>query len=173
MIAEDATARELLLEMHPLTPQVIGTLLAIFYPIICLQLLTILPFIYRWLQMILPQEKKLEEDRQAEAILKGFAKGTPLPLLQDSSANQLAMKNMMSPGCRVTRALVVKGTKKRLLYQSRTSMTVYEAPCAEYPVVPSTSLPDSPDRLYWFKPGVLGEVGIPVCIKAWLGRVFI
>jgi hypothetical protein len=56
MIAEDAT-RELLLEMHPLTHQVTETLLAIFHPIICLQLLTVLPFIHRWLQMILPLGK--------------------------------------------------------------------------------------------------------------------
>jgi hypothetical protein len=56
--------------------------------------------------------KKLEKDRQAEAILKVFTKGTPVPLLHDSAANQLAMKNMMSPGCRVTRASVVKRTKK-------------------------------------------------------------
>jgi hypothetical protein len=55
-IAEDAAAREMLLEMHPLTPQVIETLLTIFHPIICLQLLTVLPFIHRWLQMILPLE---------------------------------------------------------------------------------------------------------------------
>jgi hypothetical protein len=54
----------------------------------------------------------LEEDHQAEAILKEFTKGTPIPRLQDSSANQLAMNNMMSPGRRVTSALVVKGTKK-------------------------------------------------------------
>jgi hypothetical protein len=57
MIAEDAAVRELLLEMHPLTPQVNETLLAIFHPIICLQLLTVLPFIHRWLQMILPLGK--------------------------------------------------------------------------------------------------------------------
>jgi hypothetical protein len=57
MIAEDATAREMLLEKPPLTPQVIETLLAIFHPIICLQLLTVLPFIHRWLQMMLPLEK--------------------------------------------------------------------------------------------------------------------
>jgi hypothetical protein len=63
--------------------------------------------------------KILEEDRQAEAILKEFAKGTPLPLFHDSAANQLAMKNMMSPGRIVTRDLVVKGMKKRLLYLKR------------------------------------------------------
>jgi hypothetical protein len=56
--------------------------------------------------------KKLEEDRQAEAILKELAKGTPVPLLPDSAANQLAMKNMISPGHRVTRVFVAKGTKK-------------------------------------------------------------
>jgi hypothetical protein len=50
-ITEDTAARELLLEMHPLTPQVINTLLAIFHPIICLQPLTVLPF---HSQMILP-----------------------------------------------------------------------------------------------------------------------
>jgi hypothetical protein len=83
--------------MPPLTPQVIETLLAVFHPIICLQLLAVLPFIHRWLQMMLPLEK-LEDDHQAEVILKEFAKGTPVPLLPDSAANQLAMKNMMSPG---------------------------------------------------------------------------
>jgi hypothetical protein len=57
--------------------------------------------------------KKIEEDRQAEAILKEFAKGTPVPLLPDSAANQLAMQNMMSPGRRVTRAFVAKGKKKK------------------------------------------------------------
>jgi hypothetical protein len=55
--------------------------------------------------------KKLEEDRQAEAILKEFAKVTQGPLLPDSAANQLAMKNIMSPGRRVTRAFVAKGKK--------------------------------------------------------------
>jgi hypothetical protein len=58
MIVEDAAAREMLLEKPPLMPQVIETLLAIFHPIICLQLLTILPFIHRWLQMMLSLEKK-------------------------------------------------------------------------------------------------------------------
>jgi hypothetical protein len=111
MIAEDAAAREMLLEQPPLTPQVIEILLTTFHPIICLQLLTVLPFIQRWLQMMLSLED-LEEDRQAEAILKEFAKGTPVPLLPDSAANQLAMKNMMSPGCRVTRAFVAVGKKK-------------------------------------------------------------
>jgi hypothetical protein len=57
MIAEDATIREMLLEQPPLTPQVIESLLAIVHPIICLQLLTVLPFIHRWLQMMLPLEK--------------------------------------------------------------------------------------------------------------------
>jgi aminopeptidase N len=56
-IAEDAAAREMLLEQPPLTPQVIEKLLAIFHPIICLQLLTVLPFIFGWLQMMLPLEK--------------------------------------------------------------------------------------------------------------------
>jgi hypothetical protein len=57
--------------------------------------------------------KKLEEDCQAEVILKEFAKGTPVPLLPDSDANKLAMQNMMSPGRRVTRAFVAKRKKKR------------------------------------------------------------
>jgi hypothetical protein len=57
MIVEDAAAREMLLEQPPLTPQVIETLLAIFHPIICLKLLTVLTFIRRWLQMMLPPEK--------------------------------------------------------------------------------------------------------------------
>jgi hypothetical protein len=56
--------------------------------------------------------KKLEEDRQAEAILKEFFEGTPVPLLPDSDANQLAMQNMMSPGRRVSRDSVAKGKKK-------------------------------------------------------------
>jgi hypothetical protein len=57
MIAEDAAAREMLLEQPPLSPQVIETLLAIFHLILFLQPLTILPFIHRWLQMMLRQEK--------------------------------------------------------------------------------------------------------------------
>jgi hypothetical protein len=57
MIAEDAAARELVLERPLLKPLVIETLLAIFHPIIFFQLLTVLPFIYRWLQMILPPGK--------------------------------------------------------------------------------------------------------------------
>jgi hypothetical protein len=56
--------------------------------------------------------KLLEEDRQADAILKEFAKGTPVPILPDSDANQLAMQNMMSPGHRVTKSFVAKGKKK-------------------------------------------------------------
>jgi hypothetical protein len=59
--------------------------------------------------------KLLEEDRQAEVILKESAMGTPVPCLWDSAANQLAMKNMMSPGRRVTRVLVVKGTQKKVV----------------------------------------------------------
>jgi hypothetical protein len=31
---------------------------------------------------------------------------------------------------------------------------------------------DSPDRSYWFKPGVLDNIWIPDCLKAWLGWVF-
>jgi hypothetical protein len=86
MIAEDAVAREMLLEQRPLTLQVIEILLAIFHPIICLQLLTVLPFIRRWLQMMLTP-KKMEEDCQAEAILKEFTKGSQGPLLPGSAAN--------------------------------------------------------------------------------------
>jgi hypothetical protein len=56
--------------------------------------------------------KILEEDRQEEAILKEFTNRTPVPRIQDSAPNQLAMNTMMSPGRRVARALVVKGTKK-------------------------------------------------------------
>jgi hypothetical protein len=67
MIAEDAAAREMVLEQPPLLPQVIETLLSIFHPIICLQLLTILPFIRRWLQMI----------RWQENFWKKIAKQTP------------------------------------------------------------------------------------------------
>jgi hypothetical protein len=63
--------------------------------------------------------KILKEDLQAEAILEDFAKGNPVPRLQDSAANQLAMKTMMSPVHRVTRALVVKGTNKKLWYIER------------------------------------------------------
>jgi hypothetical protein len=57
MIAEDAAARKMLLEHPPLSHQVIETLISIFHPIICLQLITILPFIRRWLQMMRRQEK--------------------------------------------------------------------------------------------------------------------
>jgi hypothetical protein len=57
--------------------------------------------------------KKMEEDRQAEAILKEFTKGTPSPLLPDSDANIVAMQNMMSPGRWVTRSFVAKRKKKR------------------------------------------------------------
>jgi hypothetical protein len=74
MIAEDAATREMLLEQPPLTPQVIETLLAIFHPIVCLQLLTILPFIHRWLQMMLPLEKngrKLPSRGNSERVCQG------------------------------------------------------------------------------------------------------
>jgi hypothetical protein len=57
----------------------------------------------------------MEEDRQSEAILKEFAKGTPVPLIPDPDANQLAMKNMMYPGRRVTRVFVAKGKKKKVV----------------------------------------------------------
>jgi hypothetical protein len=56
--------------------------------------------------------KLLEEDRQADAILKEFAKGTPVRLFPDSDANKLAMQNMMSPGYWVTRSFTAKGKKK-------------------------------------------------------------
>jgi hypothetical protein len=57
-----------------------------------------------------------------------------------------------------------------LRYQPRTvSLTVYEAPYDEYLLLPSARLPDSPDRFYWFKPGVLGNIGIPDCLNDWLG----
>jgi hypothetical protein len=59
--------------------------------------------------------KKMEEYYQAEAILKEFAKVTPLPLLHDSAANQLSTKNIMCPGHRVARALVIKVTKKKVV----------------------------------------------------------
>jgi hypothetical protein len=55
----------------------------------------------------------LEEDRQGDAILKEFFKGTPVPLLPDSDSNHLVMQNMMSPGPWVTRSFVAKGKKKR------------------------------------------------------------
>jgi hypothetical protein len=58
MIAEDAAAREILLKQPPLSPQVIETFLSIFNHTLFLQPLTILPFIRRWLQMMLRQEKK-------------------------------------------------------------------------------------------------------------------
>jgi hypothetical protein len=51
----------------------------------------------------------LEEDRQTEAMLKEFAKGNYVPHLQDSAANQRAIKNMMSSGRSVNRASAVKG----------------------------------------------------------------
>jgi hypothetical protein len=40
-------------------------------------------------------------------------------------------------------------------------------------VLLSSSLPGSLDRLYWFKLGVLGNIGVTDCLKAWLGWVFI
>jgi hypothetical protein len=57
--------------------------------------------------------KLLEEDRQVDAMLKYFAKGTPARPFPDSDANQLAMQNMMSPGRRVTRSFAAKGKTKR------------------------------------------------------------
>jgi hypothetical protein len=57
--------------------------------------------------------KLLEEDLQADAILKEFAKGTPSRFLPESDANKVAMQNMMSPGRRVTRSFAAKGKKKR------------------------------------------------------------
>jgi hypothetical protein len=56
----------------------------------------------------------LEEDFQADAMLKEFAKGTPVHLFPDSDANQLAMQNMMSPGRRVTRSFADKGNRKKI-----------------------------------------------------------
>jgi hypothetical protein len=56
----------------------------------------------------------LEEDRQADAMLKEFVKVTPVHFFPDSDANQLAMPNMMSPGRRVTRSLAAKGKKKKI-----------------------------------------------------------
>jgi hypothetical protein len=58
--------------------------------------------------------KKLEEGRQADAMLKEFSKGTPVRLFPDSDANQLAMQNMMSPGRRVARSFTAKGKKKNI-----------------------------------------------------------
>jgi hypothetical protein len=52
-------------------------------------------------------------------------------------------------------------------YQYGTSLTVYEAPCADYLVIPPTTLPDSPDRFHWFILGILGLIGSPDCL-AWL-----
>jgi hypothetical protein len=66
--------------------------------------------------------KNLEEDRQADAILKDFAKGTPVPLLPGSDANQLAMQNMMSPGRQVTRGFVAKGEKKVVVEEEECSL---------------------------------------------------
>jgi hypothetical protein len=57
--------------------------------------------------------KLLEEDRQADAIIKEFTKGTPACLFPDSDVNQLAMQNMMSPDRRVTRSFATKGKEKK------------------------------------------------------------
>jgi hypothetical protein len=113
-IAEDAATREMLLEQPPSSYQVIETLLAIFHPILCLQLLTI-TFHSQMVADDAAAIKKLEEDRQAEAILKEFANGSPVPLLPDSDANQLSMQDMMSPGRRVTRAFFAIGKKKKVV----------------------------------------------------------
>jgi hypothetical protein len=78
--------------------------------------------------------KKLAEDRQAEVILKEFAKGTPVPLLPDSAANQLAMKNMMSPGRRVTRAFVARGSKKVVVSRKKKNHPRHALPMFNDPV---------------------------------------
>jgi hypothetical protein len=57
--------------------------------------------------------KLLEDDCQADAMLKEFAKGTPARIFTDSDANQLAMQNMVSPDRRVTSSFAAKGKKKR------------------------------------------------------------
>jgi hypothetical protein len=54
----------------------------------------------------------LEEDRQAEAILKEFAKGTSV-LCGDPVANLLVVRNMMSPGHTITRSSDIKGQKQK------------------------------------------------------------
>jgi hypothetical protein len=57
----------------------------------------------------------LEEDRQAEAILKEFVKGNYVPRREDSAANPHAIRNMMSPGRRITRDSAIKGQKQKLV----------------------------------------------------------
>jgi hypothetical protein len=57
----------------------------------------------------------LEEDRQAEVILKEFAKGDSVPRHEDAAANQYAIRNMMSSGCILTRASAVKGHKQKVV----------------------------------------------------------
>jgi hypothetical protein len=49
---------------------------------------------------------------------------------------------------------------------------VSKSPCAEYQLVPSTGLPESPDRFHWFKPGVLDHIETPDCFKALLACDF-
>jgi hypothetical protein len=80
--------------------------------------------------------KILEEDHQAEAILKDFAKGTPVPLLPESDANQLAMQNMMYPGLGVTRSFVAKGKKKKVLVprKKKKNHPGYALPMFNHPV---------------------------------------
>jgi hypothetical protein len=56
----------------------------------------------------------LEEDCQADAMLKDFAKGTSVNLFPDSDANQLSMQSTMSPGRQVTRSFTAKGKKKKV-----------------------------------------------------------
>jgi hypothetical protein len=59
------------------------------------------------------------------------------------------------------------------VYQSRTSLIISKCPCAEYQLIPSNGLPDSPDQFYWVKPGVLdNNIGIPDFLKALLACDF-
>jgi hypothetical protein len=56
----------------------------------------------------------LEVDRQAEAKLKEFTKGTSV-LRGDPSANLLAIQNMMSPGRGITSSSAIKGQKQKVV----------------------------------------------------------
>jgi hypothetical protein len=95
----------------------------------------------------------LEEDRQAEAILKEFSKGTCV-LRADQSADLFAIQNMMSPGQRIKKSSAIKdgkqlvvatAPKKKILL--RHAMPMFNDPVTlpvhpEYLKRTSTNLPE-------------------------------
>jgi hypothetical protein len=71
-------------------------------------------YLYRLLQTTPRPGRFWKKNRQAEAILKEFAKCTAV-LRGDPSANLLAIHNMMSPGRRIMRSSALKGQEQKVV----------------------------------------------------------